>query len=72
VEGGPPNECLISSRPAEGTWQVKAPALSQRTSAPFPARSLRSSTESHPLSEVHEAIGYLEPGHARGKVVITV
>jgi hypothetical protein len=28
VEGGLPNECLISSRPAEGTWQVNASALS--------------------------------------------
>jgi NADPH:quinone reductase-like Zn-dependent oxidoreductase len=27
---------------------------------------------SHPLSEVPEAIGYLEQGHARGKVVITL
>ena len=26
----------------------------------------------YPLSEVPEAIGYLEAGHARGKVVITV
>jgi NADPH:quinone reductase-like Zn-dependent oxidoreductase len=26
----------------------------------------------HPLSEVSEAIRYLEEGHARGKVVITV
>jgi NADPH:quinone reductase-like Zn-dependent oxidoreductase len=26
----------------------------------------------YPLSEVPEAIGYLEKGHARGKVVITV
>jgi NADPH:quinone reductase-like Zn-dependent oxidoreductase len=26
----------------------------------------------HPLSEVAEAIRYLEEGHARGKVVITV
>jgi NADPH:quinone reductase-like Zn-dependent oxidoreductase len=26
----------------------------------------------YPLSEVAEAIGYLEAGHARGKVAITV
>ena len=26
----------------------------------------------YPLSEVPEAIGYLEAGHARGKVVITM
>jgi NADPH:quinone reductase-like Zn-dependent oxidoreductase len=26
----------------------------------------------YPLSEVPEAIGYLEEGHARGKIVITV
>jgi NADPH:quinone reductase-like Zn-dependent oxidoreductase len=26
----------------------------------------------YPLSEAAEAIGYLEQGHARGKVVITV
>ena len=26
----------------------------------------------YPLAEVPEAIGYLEEGHARGKVIITV
>ncbi len=26
----------------------------------------------YPLSEIFEAIGYLERGHARGKIVITV